>query len=111
MGRVSLDAEAAGVAVGLARTHVELPAVPGTADDLAELGIFDLAVIFRLRKPNQRPLAQGSALMRATVQEAEEFAIDVEDRDRAAIDLEEFSRARRQFVHRGNDVAGHVIFA
>lgn len=37
MSRIRLDAEAAGVAVGLAGAHVEFPAVPGATDDLPNL--------------------------------------------------------------------------
>ena len=71
------------------------------------LRVFDLAGIGGLREPDQRALAQGRALVRAAVQEAEELALDVEDRDRPLIDGEEFSRPRRQLVHRGNDVSNH----
>src|SRR5438045_6734759 len=95
MRRIGLDAEAAGVAVGLAGADVELPAVPGAANDLAEFGVFDLARILRLREPDQRALAQRRALMRATVHQAEILALDVEDRDRPPVDLQKFSRARR----------------
>src|SRR5438309_4754622 len=45
--------------------------------------------------------------MRAAVQQAEELAVDVEHRDRAFVDGEEFSRARRQLLDGCNDVAGH----
>jgi hypothetical protein len=38
--------------------------------------------------------------MRATVQQAEKLALDVEDRDRSLIDGEKFARARRQFIYR-----------
>ena len=107
MGRVRLHAEAAGVAVGLAGTDVELPAVPGAADDLAEFGIFDLAGVARLREPDQRALAQRRALMRAAVHQAEILALDVEDRDRPPVDLQKFPRARRKLVDRRNDMTRH----
>jgi hypothetical protein len=67
--------------------------VPGAADDFAEPCVFDLAGVGGLREPDQRPLAQRRALVRAAVQQAEKLALDVEDRDRAAVDLEEFSRS------------------
>ena len=102
--RVSAGAKAFGVAVRLAGADVEFPAVPGAAEDFAEPGVFDLAGIGGLREPDQRPFAQGRALMRAAVQQAEELAVDVEHRDRALVDGEEFARARRQLVHRGDDV-------
>ena len=60
-----------------------------------------------VREPDQRALAQRRALMRAAVQQAEELALDVEDRDRPLVDGEEFSRPRRQFVHRGNHMPRH----
>src|SRR5207245_11481173 len=107
--RIGAGAKALGVAIGLPGADVELPAVPGAADDLAELGIFDLAGIAGLREPDQRALAQRGALMRAAVQEAEELALDVEDRDRPPVDGEEFSRPRWQLVHRGNNVSRHLI--
>jgi hypothetical protein len=59
--------------------------VPGAADDFAQSRTFDLAGIGRLRKADQRPFAQGRALMRAAVQQAEELALDVEDRDRPLV--------------------------
>src|SRR5882757_6906711 len=90
MRRIRFHAEAAGIAIGLAGADVEFPAVPGTADDLPQLGVFDLAGIARLRKPDQRALAQRRALMRATVHQAEILALDVEDRDRPSLDLQKF---------------------
>src|SRR5262249_24848208 len=41
--RIGLHAEAARIAIGLAGADVEFPAVPGAADDLAKLGVFDIA--------------------------------------------------------------------
>jgi hypothetical protein len=104
---VRLHAEAARIAIALAGADVELPAVPGAAQDFARPRVFDLAGIFGLRKTNQWPLAEIGALMRTAVQQAEKFALDVEDRDRSAVELDEFARARRQLIDRGNDVSSH----
>ena len=82
--------------------------MPGASDDLAEFGVFDLAGIGGLREPDQRALAQSRALMRAAVQQAEELALDVEDRDRPPVDGEEFSGARRKLFHRGNHMSRHI---
>src|SRR6201992_3687256 len=109
MGGIVFPAEPFGIAVGLAGADVEFPAVPGAADDLAELGIFDLAGIGGLREPDQWALAQRRALMRAAVQQAKELALDVEDRDLPVIDGEEFSRPRRQLIHRGDNVTRHYF--
>src|SRR6516165_4953715 len=59
---IGLHAEAAGIAIGLAGADVELPAMPGAADDLAEPGVFDRAGIGGLREPDQRTFAQRRAL-------------------------------------------------
>src|SRR6266568_6590958 len=109
MGRIGLGAKAAGIAVGLPGTDIELPAVPGTADDLPLPGVFDLAGVVRLRQSDQRPLAQRGALMRAAIEQAEILALDVEHRDRTAIDGEEFAAAGWQLLDGRNDVTGHVI--
>src|SRR3954451_3803035 len=109
MRGISLHAEAARVAVGLAGADVELPAMPGAANDLAELGIFDLARILRLREPDQGSLAQRSALMRAAVHQAEIFTLDVENCDRPSVDLQKFSRAGRKLVDRGNHMPRHQL--
>src|ERR1700761_1954372 len=93
--RISLHPKAFWVAIGLAGADVELPAMPGAAQDFAEPGVFDLTGIGRLRKPDQRSFAERRALMRAAVHQAEELALDVEDRDRPVIDGDEFARARR----------------
>jgi hypothetical protein len=47
--------------------------------------------------------------MRAAVEKAEILAPDVEDRDRAPVDLKKFSRARRQLIHGGNDMPRHAF--
>ncbi len=41
--RIGTDAKTARIAIGLAGAEIELPAMPGAAQDLAELGVFDLA--------------------------------------------------------------------
>src|SRR5947209_18785021 len=109
MRRIGPGAEALRVAIGLPGADVEFPAMPGTAQDLAWPRIFDDAGIGGLRQPDQRALAQRGALVRAAVQQAEELALDVEHRDRALVDGEEFSRPRWQLVHRGNNVSRHLI--
>ena len=58
--------------------------------------------------PISGPSHKDRALVRAAVQQAEELAVDVEDGDRALIDGEEFARARRQLLHRGDDMTGHT---
>src|SRR5690348_9681946 len=68
---IGFYAEAARIAVGLARADVELPAVPGAADDFPELRVLDLAGVAGLRQTDQRTLAKSRALMRAAIEQAE----------------------------------------
>src|SRR5262249_28885862 len=105
--RIGLHAKPPRVAVGLSGADVELPAVPRAADDLALPGVFDLAGIRGAREPDQRALAQRRALMRAAIEQAEELALDVEDRDRPVVDGDEFTRPRRQLADGGNHMSGH----
>src|SRR5690349_17380561 len=105
--RIGFHAEAARVAIGLPGADVELPAVPWTANDLAKPGVFDLTGIAGAREPDQRAFAKCGALMRAAIEQAEELALDVEDRDRPVIDGDEFTRPRRQLIHRGNHMTRH----
>src|SRR5690348_6284481 len=107
---IGAGAKALRLAPGLAGTDIEFPAVPGTADDFAQTRIFYLAGIGRLREPDQRALTQGGTLMRAAVQETEEFTLDVEDRNRATLESEKFSRTRRQLADGSNDVTRHACY-
>jgi hypothetical protein len=47
--------------------------------------------------------------MGAAIQQAKEFALDVKHGDRASIDREKFSRARRQLIDAGDDVPAHAM--
>src|SRR6185312_1659424 len=109
MDRIGLHPKPPGIAVGLAGADIELPAVPGAADDFAWSRVLDRAGVGRLREADQRPLAQRRALVRATVEQAEELALDVEDRDRPLVDGEKLARTRRQFRHRGDDMTNHQL--
>lgn len=89
--RIGSRAQRASGSCGTGRCECRIPSiVPGAADDLAQPGVFDRRDRTIARGPIQRPLAQRRALMGAAVQQAEELALDVEDRDRPSVDLKEF---------------------
>jgi hypothetical protein len=60
-----------------------------------------------LDQPYELALAQAGALVRATIEQGEELALHVEDRDLPALDLDPLPRARRDLGHRGDDVPRH----
>ena len=96
------------IAPGFAGAHVELPAMPRAADDLALARIAVLAGLARLDQPSETALAQAAALMRAAVGEREELALDVEHGDLTAADVDELARAGRKLAHIRNDVFRHA---
>src|SRR6185437_4520940 len=95
------------VAPGLAGAHVELPAVPRAAQDLALARKAVGSGLARFHQAAEHALGERSALMRAAVEHAEELAADVEDGDRAALDGDQFARHGRDFPRRGHDVLAH----
>ena len=68
----------------LARAHVEFPPVPGAAQNFAGAGVFVMARLMRLDQAGQDAFAHRPALVRAAVEQPVEFAVQVENRDRAA---------------------------
>src|SRR3954447_15458606 len=77
------DAEAArldlvGIAPGLAGADVELPGVPGAADDLPAAGGIVLAGPLGQDEPGEIAFAEAAAAMRAAVAQREKFAVEVE---------------------------------
>src|SRR5919106_6924620 len=72
---------AGGVAPGLAGAEIELPAVPGAADDLAAAVIAVAAGLVGFDQADQLAAAKAAALMRAAIEQREVLALDVEDDD------------------------------
>src|SRR5690606_18534325 len=105
---VALDLDPVRLATRLSGTKVELPAVPGAAQDFIGPGKAVLARLVRLDQADQTPFAKAAALVGAAVQNAEQLAVDVEDGDRAALDGDELATAGRQVPNRGDDVATHL---
>jgi hypothetical protein len=61
----------------------------------------------RFDQADHPPLAQGRAVVRTAVTDAEKFATDVENRDFAAARGDQHPLVRRYLVYGGNDMARH----
>src|SRR5580704_16248121 len=97
------------IAPGFAGAHVELPAVPRAADDLALPRVAVLAGLAGLDQAGQAAFAQAAALMRAAVGKREELALDVEHRDLAALDVDELAGAGWKLAQCSDHVLGHGV--
>src|SRR5262249_41169614 len=89
--RVLARAQALRIAPRAAGADVELPRMPGAADDFALPGIAILARLRRFEQAGAVTEREASALVRTTVVEREELAVDVEDDDGAVADRDELA--------------------
>jgi hypothetical protein len=105
--RIGTDLESFRIEPGLAVAHVELPAVPGTAQHFADARTLIDAGLRRGQPRHAGRLVQRRALMRAAVQECEELAIDMEHDDVAALDTDDLVAAGRNVRGTRDDVTGH----
>src|SRR6185437_5637782 len=87
---------------------VVLPAVPGTAQDLAGPAVDVFAGHSRPQRSGQAAGAERSSLMRAAVPQCEELTRDIEHTDRLPIDFDDLPTARRNLVDGPNDVLWHL---
>src|SRR5262249_19967543 len=101
------DTQPCGMAPRLSCADIELPAVPGTREDLSLARILHLPGNPRLQQPPRLALAQGPALMRTAVAQGEELPAEVEDPDGQPSDPHDFAAARRDLVRRRHDVPRH----
>src|SRR5256885_17131081 len=76
--RIGPDPDALGVEPGLAGTHVELPAVPGAANEFADPRALVDAGFRRGQPRHARRLVERRAFVRAAIEQREELAIDME---------------------------------
>src|SRR3954452_19432282 len=72
------DLDALGVEPGLPVAHVEFPAMPRAAQQLADPRALVNAGLRRGQPRHARRLLQGSAGMRTAIEQREELAIDME---------------------------------
>src|ERR1051326_4559745 len=105
---VNLGSGSRRVAPGLPGTHVEFPAVPGTAQDLAVAAVPIDPWLGGFDETDQSSLGKIAALMRAAVEQGEQFAVDVEDHDGAAVDIDQLTAAGRQLPRRRDHVLSHA---
>src|SRR3569832_861013 len=109
-----LDVHGEGTGTGLddaaerpSSLDVELPAVPGAADDLAFARIGVVAWIGGLQEASHRACGETAPVMGAFVEQGEVVAPNIEDDDGATIDVDQTARARREVGSRGDDMARH----
>jgi hypothetical protein len=65
--------------------------VPGTADDLAAACVFVVPGLGRLDQPGGHALAQAATLVRAAIVQREEFAVEIEDDNRAPVHIDQLA--------------------
>src|SRR5690606_4227618 len=111
--RLHIDLEAAGfhrlgVAIGLAGADLELPAVPGAAQELAAARHLILAGAVGLHEARDPSLAQLRAHVRAAVGEREVLAAHVEETDLAPQGGDDLAGAGRNLVRPGEHAPGHA---
>src|SRR5271168_209775 len=101
------DLETLGVEPGLTVAHIELPAMPGTAQQFAHARAMIDARLRRRQPRHARRLVQRRALMRAAVQQRKELAVDMEHDNVAAVDADNLVAAGWNLASAGDDVTGH----
>src|SRR5262249_53545225 len=104
---IGADASAVRLADRAAGGEVELPAVPRAAQNLAITRPHVLARGGRQGHPLDTAQAERTALVRTTISQGVERAVDVEDADGAAVDINDLPLAGRQIGDCADDVAGH----
>src|ERR1051326_7992193 len=98
-----------GFAPGRTRTYdVEFPAVPGTAQDLAVAAVPIDPWLGGFDETDQSSLGKIAALMRAAVEQGEQFAVDVEDHDGAAVAIDQLTAAGRHAPRPRDHVLSHA---
>src|SRR5581483_1589475 len=107
LDRIRPHLDPVGVEPGLAVAHVELPAVPCTAQELADARALVDAGLRRGQACDTGGLVERRALMGAAVEQCKELTIDMEHHDVPAIDLDHLVAAFGNLGGAGDDVTGH----
>src|SRR3974390_573824 len=105
--RKRADLEALRIEPGLTVAHGDLPAVPRTAQQLADARALVNARFRRGQPRHARRLVERRALMRAAIEKREELAIDVEHDNVAGVDVHHLVAAGGDFRCAGDDVTSH----
>src|SRR5215472_9598623 len=85
--RVAARAHARRITPGLAGAHVEFPAMPGAADDLAGPGIAVMTRSIRFYQSRLLAVKEAAAPVRAAIVEREKLAAQIEHHDRPPVHL------------------------
>src|SRR6266403_1774909 len=109
--RIGPHLEAIRIEPGLPGAHVELPAMPGAAQQFADAGTLVDAGLRRGQPRHARRLVERRAGVRAAVEQREELAIDVEHDDVAPLHINHLVAAGRNLCGAGDNVTGHGIKA
>src|SRR5262249_16747836 len=105
--RVAACAHARRITPGLAGAHVEFPAMPGAADDLAGPGIAVMARSIRFHQSRLLAVKEAAPPVPATIVEPEKLAAHFEPPDPPPVPLGELAGAGRNVGDRGNHMLGH----
>src|SRR5688572_30919195 len=94
----------------LAGADVELPAVPGAADDLVLAAVDELPAVGRAGRAGYRALAERGAAMRADVEKRVVAPLHIEDADGAAVQRHDLRPVRRNVRSRAGELLfGHAV--
>src|SRR5260370_39837984 len=92
---------------GLAGAHIEFPAVPGAAQEFADPRALIDSGLRRGQSRDAGGLVERRAFVRATIEQREELAVDMEHDNVAAVDIDHLVAAARDLRGAGDDVTGH----
>src|SRR4029077_9278026 len=106
--RIGSDLDALRIEPGLPVAHVELPSMPGAAEQFAHPRALIDAGLWRSQARDASRLVQRRAGVRAAIEKREKLAVDVEHDDVAAIERDHLVAAGRNFRGGGDNVTGHV---
>src|SRR5258708_24310724 len=92
---------------GLAGAHVELPAMPGAAQEFADPRALIDSGLRRGQSRDAGGLVERRAFVRAAIKQREELAVDIEHDNVTAVDVDHLVAAGRGLRCAGHDVTGH----
>src|SRR3954453_3316417 len=107
--RIGSDLDALGVEPGLAVAHVELPAVPGAAEQFPDPRALIDTGLLRRQPRHAGSLLQRRAGVRTAIEQRKVFAVDMKHDDVAAVDFDNLVAAGRNLRRPRDDVPGHVV--
>jgi hypothetical protein len=104
---ITADGDLRRIAIALAGTDIELPPMPRAAEYFAFAGVAIFARLVRFDEAGQDPVAQRAALVWTAIEQAKEFAAQVENGDLAPANGDKFPLTRWDLANRGHDMFAH----